>query len=139
MLAEAGSKLINLHAFYKDQKNYELEIVRDLNSSKPSPLFKINKSNGEIYIHEGLTIKGVPEAAWKFKIANKSALEWALDGYKPKKYADEILESQFSKYEVLEHESTVLHNIQKLCYVSIESVEIISQIANYSIFRNKAI
>ncbi|MFK5894416.1 MAG: hypothetical protein QM504_14440, partial [Pseudomonadota bacterium] len=54
-------------------------------TNKPNtPKLKLSKAKDEILIDEITTLTNFPSEALDYKLGNRSAIEWILDGYKEK-------------------------------------------------------
>ncbi len=84
--AEAGKKLAELHVGYETQSEYPLKKIE----SAGAPLnwrvekMKLSRDKSEIIYNEFLTLRGVPAAAFEYRLGNRSALEWIIDQYRVK-------------------------------------------------------
>jgi len=97
-----GQKLMNLHLNYEQIKPYKLKrIDKDCNADKAK--LKADKSTGQIIIDEQTSLTGIPTTVWDYKLGNRSALEWVLDSYKPKKIKDQTIAKQFDCYKFADH------------------------------------
>lgn len=153
--AEAGRKLMDLHLHYETTAPYELERIdiplktntitdqRALYSetgeklykelSTPRTKLKADKVKGIIFLDEETTLQGIPKIAWKYKLGNRSALEWVLDQYKEKKPRDETIREHFNTYRFADYKEHVIDLLQRVCTVSVKTMEIVSQMEKASI------
>ena len=51
----------------------------------PSARLRADKERGIIVLDDQTSLTGVPPEAWRYRLGNRSALEWVLDQYKEKK------------------------------------------------------
>jgi len=81
--AKAGRRLIELHVNYEEQKPYPLKRVEN----REAPLdwrverMKLSRDRDAIYYNDFLTLAGVPQAVFDYRLGNRSALEWVIDQY----------------------------------------------------------
>jgi predicted helicase len=82
--AAAGRRLIDLHVHYEQQKAYPLKHVEN----PEAPLdwrvdaMKLTKDRSAIRYNDFLTLAGVPQEAFDYRLGNRSALEWVIDQYR---------------------------------------------------------
>ena len=82
-------------------------------------------SKAKIFYFTLLT--GVPAIAWEYKLGNRSALEWILDQYKEKKPRDPTIREKFNTYKFADYKEQVIDLLQRVCTVSVKTMEIIQQ------------
>jgi predicted helicase len=82
--ANAGEKLIDLHVHYEKQKAYPLKHVE--NPEMPLDwrveAMKLSRDRAAIHYNDFLTLVGVPQEAFDYRLGNRSALEWVIDQYR---------------------------------------------------------
>jgi predicted helicase len=90
--SEAGRKLADLHLNYETIDPFPLEEVG--NSIIPGRTIKMRfgktlktsdnprgEDNSTIHVSENLTVKGIPEAAYRYIVNGKTAIGWLMDRY----------------------------------------------------------
>ncbi len=124
-----GKQLMDLHLNYETVQKYPLKRVdKKLAANKTNkPKLKADKINGEIQLDALTTLQRVPTAAWEYKLGNRSALEWILDQYKQKKPRDKTIAEKFNTYRFADYKETVIELLQRVCTVSVETMEIIKK------------
>jgi len=128
-----GKALMDLHLNYETAKKYPLkrqDLTGLTNLSGLKVKLKADKLAGTIAIDEQTTLHGIPEAAWEYKLGNRSALEWILDQYKEKKPSDPTIAEKFNTYHFADYKEAVIELLQRVCTVSVRTVEIIKQMEN---------
>jgi predicted helicase len=125
--AAAGKQLADLHIGYENIAPYPLQRVEKqmVQDFVPKAKLKADKANDCIEIDEITKLCGVPEAAWDYKLGNRSALEWVLDQYKPSKPSDPTIAAQFNTYQFSDYKEQVIDLLGKVCRVSVETMQII--------------
>ncbi|MEO0043736.1 MAG: hypothetical protein RL329_3184, partial [Bacteroidota bacterium] len=125
--AAAGKQLADLHIGYETIEPYPLQRF-DKQVGKdfvPKAKLKADKTNHCIEIDEITQLCGVPEAAWEYKLGNRSALEWVLDQYKPSKPSDPTIAAQFNTYQFADYKEQVIDLLMRVCRVSVETMQMI--------------
>jgi predicted helicase len=148
--ARWGKELMKLHINYEEEKPFALKRI-DIKAvekkqkqkefvpkvKEPEPMFgmkprikvklRADKTAGTIELDDITTLKGIPKEAWDYKLGNRSAIEWILDQYKEKKPKDPTIAEKFNCYRFADHKEEVIELIRKVTTVSMETMEIISQ------------
>lgn len=71
-------------------------------------------------------MSGIPEAAWDYRLGNRSALEWVLDQHKEKTPKDPTIRERFNTYRFTDHKEKVIDLLARVTRVSIETMAIVS-------------
>jgi predicted helicase len=85
VFAKAGKRLMELHIDYEKQPEYKLEHIESETAdvSYRVERMKLNsKDESELRYNDFLTLRGIPLAAFDYKLGNRSALEWVIDQYR---------------------------------------------------------
>jgi predicted helicase len=129
--AEWGECLMALHIGYEAVEPWPLA-RHDLAAGEADPLprLKADKDNGTIQLDTRTTLSGVPAIAWTYRLGNRSALEWVLDQYKEKKPKDPTIAARFNTYRFKDHKEKVADLLARVTRVSVESMEIVGQMAS---------
>ena len=122
-----GKALMDLHLNYEIIQPYGLQQVEIDNKANPKAKLKADKTNGVIILDENTQLIGVDSIAWEYKLGNRSALEWILDQYKEKKPKDPTIAKLFNTYKFADYKSQVIDLLQRVCTVSVKTMEIIEQ------------
>ncbi len=77
---------MELHIDYEKQEEYPLEQIenpsKDVEVSFRVERMKLSKDKSEIRYNDFLTLRGIPAAAFEYRLGNRSALEWVIDQYR---------------------------------------------------------
>ncbi|MEY4767535.1 MAG: hypothetical protein RL637_174, partial [Pseudomonadota bacterium] len=120
-----GQQLMDLHLNYETIEKYPLKRI-DLESAKtPKAKLKADKIKSLIILDDNTILSEIPELAWKYKLGNRSALEWILDQYKEKTPKDKTIAEQFNSYRFADYKEFVIDLLMRVTTVSIETVKII--------------
>lgn len=81
--ADAGARLAEIHVHYEQQPEYPLE-----REEQPGVALnwrvermKLDKERRSLRYNEFLTLGGIPQEAFEYRLGNRSALEWVIDQY----------------------------------------------------------
>ncbi|MHC5760505.1 type ISP restriction/modification enzyme [Nostoc sp.] len=125
-----GKQLMDLHIHYETVQPHPLKRI-DLPLAKnrtPKAKLKADAANGTIILDDVTTLEGVPKIAWEYRLGNRCALEWILDQYKEKKPKDPTIAEKFNTYRFADYKEQVIDLLQRVCTVSVETMQIIQQI-----------
>ena len=105
---------MNLHTNFENAKEFEIDfgkISYDIFNSKKFLEF-------------------FPEEVFEYKLGNRSAIEWVIDGYKEKKPKDPTIKEKFDNYKFENHKTEVLTLLKKVTTVSLETLKLIQELEN---------
>ena len=129
--ARMGRELLDLHLGFESAEPYGLERVETYMDKQdgqdmvsPRVMLRADMERGAIVLDAKTTLTGVPESAWRYRLGNRSALEWVLDQYKERKPRDPTIAAKFNTYRFADHKERVIDLLQRVCTVSIKTVAI---------------
>ena len=85
--ARIGEALAELHVNYESQPEYEgLELISTPGVQRNWRVkqMKFSRDKTQIVYNDFLTLGGIPEAAFAYRLGNRSALEWVVNQYRVK-------------------------------------------------------
>lgn len=129
--AKWGKKLMALHIDYETVGSWPLRQidVTDEKSGKagvtPKVMLRADKGAGNIQLDSETQLTGIPVQAWKYKLGNRSALDWVLDQHKEKTPKDPTIREKFSSYRFAHHKNDVVDLLKRVTLISIETMKII--------------
>ena len=141
-LKSMGRGLLELHLGFEFTEPYLLKReeqrrparLRNARAAEwPRALLSAHKARGAILLDERTTLTGVPESAWRYRLGSRSALEWVLDQYKEKKPRDPTVRERFNTYRFADHKERVMDLLQRICSVSVRTMEIIDQMVDLQV------
>ena len=118
---------MDLHLNYETIEPHNLKRTETATKPTPKAKLKADKTTGQIILDENTELTGIPTIAWDYKLGNRSALEWILDQYKEKKPKDPTIREKFNTYKFADYKEHVIDLLQRVCTVSIQTMEIIQQ------------
>jgi predicted helicase len=124
-----GERLMQLHLGYEQADPFPLKrIDKKPETGKPpviiKPILKADKATGVIHLDSATILKGVPPAAWEYRLGNRSAIEWVLEYHKERKPKDPTIREKFDAYRFADHKEQVIDLLQRVCTVSVETIKI---------------
>ncbi len=75
---------MELHIDYEQQLEFPLEHIEHPTNpvSFRVERMKLSKDKSELRYNDFLTLRGIPPAAFDYRLGNRSALEWVIDQYR---------------------------------------------------------
>jgi predicted helicase len=125
--SKLGKQLMELHINYETVKPYNLQEISTDTKETPKAKLKADKETGIIILDENTLLKGIPADAWRYKLGNRSALEWILDQYKESKPKDPTIAEKFNTYKFADYKTQVIDLLKRVCTVSVETIKIIDE------------
>ena len=90
-------------------------------------ILTIDKGNGAIELDSMTTLRGIPPAAWEYRLGNRSAIEWVLEYHKERKPKDPTIREKFDVYRFADFKEQVIDLLRRVCTVSVETMNIIKE------------
>jgi len=125
-----GEALMALHIGYESVAPYPLKRI-DIEDVKaraagfsPKAILRADKEAGSITLDSETILRGIPPAAWHYKLGNRCALEWILDQYKEKKPKDPTIREKFDTYRFADYKEKVVDLLLRVTTVSVETERI---------------
>ncbi len=126
--ARMGQELLDLHIGFESAEPYPLE--REETGKEPGkPKLHADKEHSVIVLDDATRLTGVPPDAWRYRLGNRSALEWVLDQYKERKPKDPTIAERFDTYRFADHKERVIDLLRRVCAVSVKTMDIVDGMA----------
>ena len=122
--AEAGARLATIHVGYEEQPEYRLRQVEtpDMPLDWRVEKMRLSTDNTQLRYNNFLTLDGIPEAAFGYRLGNRSALEWVVDQYRVKTDKRSGIVNDPNREDDPEY---ILRLVEKVISVSLETVGIV--------------
>ena len=134
--AQMGDQLLGLHIEYETATPWPLKLIgaesRMGGMDGGKAILSADKEKGTITLDNQTTLIGIPDSAWEYRLANRSALEWVLDQHKERKPRDPTIRERFNTYRFADHKEHVIDLLQRVTTVSVETVRIVDQLGELS-------
>ena len=122
--AKAGARLADMHVGYEQMPAYPLTMVET--PGKPLTWrvekMRLSRDKTQIRYNDFLTLEGIPEKSFAYRLGNRSALEWVLDQYRVKVDKRSGIVNDPNRPDDDQH---IIDLLQKVITVSLETVEIV--------------
>jgi predicted helicase len=129
-----GQRLLDLHIGYEGVAPFPLT-RRDTPDAKaraagvsPRVILKSDRAAGTITLDSETVLEGVPDAAWDYRLGNRTAIDWVLDQHKEKTPKDPTIRAKFDTYRFAGHKERVADLLARVVAVSVETVGIVAEI-----------
>lgn len=147
--SEAGKKLADLHLNYETAPRYDVvwetnaNVKPDYRVQKMKPRNKRKVDLGEIapslagggtvsiydtlQYNDYLTITGIPESAFAYRLGNRSALDWIVDQYRVKTDKRSGITSDPNSYS--DDDQYIVKLLERVIHISVETVSLVEKLA----------
>ena len=125
--AKAGERLGEIHINYEDAEEYPLRFIEtpDIQLNWRVEKMKLSKDGAQITYNDFLTLDGIPAKALKYKLGNRSALEWIIDQYRIKTDKRSGITNNPNRPDDPQY---IIKLIKKVITISLETVKIIEEL-----------
>jgi predicted helicase len=122
--SKTGEKLADLHLNYEDATPYPLKLIE--NTKVPFSLIvdkmRLSKDKRQLKYNDFLTLDGIPEKVFEYKLGNRSALDWVIDQYRVKEDKRSGIVNDPNRQD---DEEYILELVKQVITVSLETVKVI--------------
>lgn len=137
--SRAGRELADLHLNYESADRYELDWQStrkpvSYRVEKMLPKGKVDSADGGYKVYstlkynEALTLQGIPERAFAYRLGNRSALDWIVDQYRVKTDKRSGITHDPNGYS--DDPQYILKLIERVIAVSLRTVDIVEGLSN---------
>ena len=123
---------MELHIDYEKQPEYPLEQLEDPKAQVSFRVerMKLSKDKSEIRYNDFLLLRGIPPAAFDYRLGNRSALEWVIDQYRVSTDARSGIVNDPNRDDAPQY---IARLIGQVVTVSLETVKLVADLAVLSI------
>ena len=125
---EAGKQLAELHINYEKLKPYPMKFLEDRDSPfsyRVEGKMRLSKERRSIRVNPSLTLSGIPEEAFEYRLGNRSAIEWVVDQYQAMKDTKGEIYSDPNRTDDPEY---IVRLIGQVIRVSLETIRIVKSL-----------
>jgi predicted helicase len=123
--AKAGERLADLHVNYEKQPEYPLEKIENPKAKGWSwkvEKMRLGRDKTSVAYNEHLTLSGIPQEAFEYRLGNRSALDWVIDQYQVSTDKRSGITNDPNREDDPEY---IVRLIGQVVYVSVETVKIV--------------
>ncbi|HDN27994.1 MAG TPA: helicase [Thioploca sp.] len=129
--SKSGEKLADLHLNYEHQAPYPLKAIE--NPKVPFSLkvekMRLSKDKRQLKYNDFLTLDGIPERVFDYKLGNRSALDWVIDQYRIKVDKRSGIINDPNRQD---DEEYILELVKKVITVSLETLKVIEALPSWT-------
>ncbi len=89
---------------------------------------RLSKDKTQIIYNEFLTLSGIPQEVFTYKLGNRSALDWIIDQYQIKTIKTDKISGIINDPNRLDDEQYIIRLIGQIITVSLETVKIVNSL-----------
>ena len=123
-----GKLLMELHLHYEQAPEYPLTWLE--NNDVPVNWYvkrmKLTPDKSALEVNEWLTLTGIPQECFQYRLGNRSALEWVIDQYQVSTDKRSGITSDPNR---LDDERYIVGLVGKVVTVSVETVRLVGELA----------
>jgi predicted helicase len=123
-----GKQLMELHLNYEQAREYPLKSVENRGVPVSCRVEKMRLTPGRdaLVVNEWLTLVGIPQECFQYRLGNRSALEWVIDQYQVSTDARSGIVSDPNR---LDDEQYIVRLVGQVVTVSVETVRLVGELA----------
>ena len=134
--AEAGQALLDLHIGYEEVEPYGLREQWALGAPEGDERWRVEKmrwagsrkepDRSAIVVNDWLTLGGIPEAAHRYVVGPRSALEWLIDRYQVRKHKESGIVNDVNDWGLERGQPDYIPQlVKRIVTVSVETMRIV--------------
>jgi len=123
-----GRQLMELHLKYEQAKEYPLQWVenQDVPFSWQVKKMRLTTDKSAVVVNESLTLAGIPQECFAYRLGNRSALDWIIDQYQ---VSEDKRSGIVSDPNNVDDEEYIARLVGKVVTVSVETVRLVGELA----------
>ena len=134
-VVNSGRRLAELHTKFEQQPKFPIHTIENPASSLNWRVNKmhLSKDKRTLYYNDLLSLSGIPQEAFEYKLGNRSALEWVIDQYCVNTDTRSGIVSDPNRDDDQEY---IIRLISKVITVSIETTKVVSELSSCALDEN---
>jgi predicted helicase len=123
-----GKQLMQIHLNYEQAKEYPLKWLenKDVPFSWRVEKMRLTTDRTAVIVNESLTLSGIPQDCYLYRLDNRSALDWVIDQYQVNVDKRSGIVSDPNN---LDDEEYIVRLVGKVITVSVETVRLVNELA----------
>ena len=123
-----GQQLMELHLKYEQAREYPLKWIenQDVPFSWRVKKMRLTSDRTAVIVNESLTLSGIPQECFQYRLGNRSAFEWVIDQYQ---VSEDKRSGIVSDPNRLDDEEYIVRLVGKVITVSVETVRLVNDLA----------
>jgi len=122
-----GKQLMELHLQYEEVTEYPLKWLenKDVPINWRVEKMKLTPGKDTVVVNEWLTLAGIPQECFQYRLGNRSALEWVIDQYQVTDARSGIVSDPNRE----DDEQYIVRLVGKVVTVSVKTVKLVGELA----------
>ena len=122
-----GQLLMDIHLHYEQAKEYPLQWMenREVPFSWYVEKMRLTPNKSAVIVNESLTLSGIPQECFQYRLGNRSALDWVIDQYQ---VSEDKRSGIVSDPNQSDDEEYIVRLIGKVITVSVETVRLVNEL-----------
>ena len=122
-----GKQLMDMHLNYEQAKEYPLKWIenKDVPFSWRVEKMRLTSDRTAVIVNESLTLSGIPQECFQYRLGNRSALDWIIDQYQ---VSVDKRSGIVSDPNNLDDEEYIVRLVGKVITVSVETVRLVNEL-----------
>ncbi len=123
-----GKALMEQHLHYEQAREYPLQEIenRAVPFSWHVEKMHLTPDKSTLIVNESLTLAGIPQECFAYRLGNRSALEWVIDQYQ---VSEDKRSGIVSDPNNLDDEEYIVRLVKKVITVSVETVKLVEELS----------
>lgn len=125
-----GKQLMTMHVQYESEEEYPLREVYNREVPYEQSLrvekMKLSPDKTTLIYSKGLTLEGIPQDCFAYRLGNRSALEWVIDQYQVSTDKRSGIESDPNRLDDPEY---IIRLVKQVVMVSVKTVERVTELS----------
>ena len=123
-----GKQLMDMHLGYEQAKEYPLKWIenRDVPFSWRVEKMRLTPDKTAVIVNESLTLSGIPQECFQYRLGNRSTLDWIIDQYQ---VSEDKRSGIVSDPNNLDDEEYIMRLVRKVITVSVDTVRLVNELA----------
>jgi predicted helicase len=119
---------MDIHLHYEQENEYPLQWVenREVPFSWRIEKMKLTLDKTAVVVNESLTLSGIPQECFQYRLGNRSALEWVIDQYQ---VSEDNRSRIVSDPNNLDDEEYIVRLVGRVVTISVETVKLVNELA----------
>lgn len=124
-----GQALLDLHIGYEAVEPFALTRTdapdpKRAEGTTPAVKLKSDPDKGVVVLDAETQLSGIPTEAWRYRLGNRSAIDWVLDQHKEKTPKDPTIREKFNTYRFADYKETVIDLLARVVAVSLQTLAV---------------
>jgi predicted helicase len=124
-----GQALLDLHIGYESVDPFALTRTdapdpKRAEGTTPAVKLKSDPDKGVVVLDADTQLSGIPSEAWRYRLGNRSAIDWVLDQHKEKTPKDPTIREKFNTYRFADYKETVIDLLARVVAVSLQTLAV---------------